>query len=107
MLVLRQADAAETSVAWKMAMENTLTPTALILSRQDIADLPAENGEGYQARYQAALQAQRGGYVVKHAADADVVLVANGSEVSTIVAAAKLIEAEGIKSQIRRREQRD
>ena len=42
MLVLRQADAAETSVAWKMAMENTLTPTALILSRQDIADLPAE-----------------------------------------------------------------
>ena len=42
MLVLRQADAAETSVAWKMAMENTLTPTALIISRQDIADLPAE-----------------------------------------------------------------
>ena len=100
MLVLRPADSAETTVAWKMAMENTLTPTALILSRQDIADLPAENGEGYQARYQAALQAQRGGYVVKHAADADVVLVANGSEVSTIVAAAKLIEAEGIKSQI-------
>ena len=42
MLVLRQADAAETSVAWKMAMENTLTPTALIISRQDIADLPAK-----------------------------------------------------------------
>ena len=100
MLVLRPADSAETTVAWKMAMENTLTPTALILSRQDVADLPAENGKGYQARYQAALQAQRGGYVVKHAADADVVLVANGSEVSTIVAAAKLIEAEGIKSQI-------
>ena len=42
MIELRPADAAETSVAWKMAMENTLTPTALILSRQDIADLPAE-----------------------------------------------------------------
>ena len=42
MLVLRPADSAETTVAWKMAMENTLTPTALILSRQDIADLPAE-----------------------------------------------------------------
>ncbi len=100
MLVLRPADAAETSVAWKMAMENTQTPTALILTRQDIADVPAENGEGYEARYQAALQARRGGYVVKHEADADVVLVANGSEVSAIVAAAKLIEAEGIKSQI-------
>lgn len=100
MLVLRPADAAETSVAWKMAMENVTTPTALILSRQDIADLPAEDGEGYEARYQAALQAQRGGYVVKHAHDADVILVANGSEVSTIVAASKIIEQEGVKAQI-------
>lgn len=40
MLVLRPADSAETSVAYKMAMENTDTPTALILSRQDIEDLP-------------------------------------------------------------------
>lgn len=100
MLVLRPADAAETSVAWKMAMENTLTPTALILSRQDIADIPTEEGEGYEARYKAALQAERGGYIIKKETEADVILVANGSEVSTIVAASKIIAEDGIKAQI-------
>ena len=43
MLVLRPADAAETTAAWKIALENTTTPTALILTRQNVADLPAEN----------------------------------------------------------------
>lgn len=100
MLVLRPADAAETTVAWKMAMENTSTPTALILSRQDVTDIPAEEGEGYEARYKAALQAERGGYIVKTDNDADVILVANGSEVSTLVAAGKIIEKENIKYQI-------
>ena len=41
MLVLRPADVVETTVAWKLAMENVYTPTALILSRQNITDLPA------------------------------------------------------------------
>lgn len=100
MLVLRPADSAETTVAWKMAMENTDTPTALILTRQDVTDIPAEEGEGYEARYKAALQAERGGYIVKRDNDADVILVANGSEVSTLVAAGKIIEKENIKYQI-------
>lgn len=100
MLVLRPADSAETTVAWKMAMENTSTPTALILTRQDVTDIPAENGEGYEARYKAALQAERGGYIVKTDKDADVILVANGSEVSALVAAGKIIEKENIRYQI-------
>lgn len=100
MLVLRPADSAETTVAWKMAMENQHTPTALILTRQDVKDIPAENGEGYAARYKEALQAERGGYIIRKCEDADVVLVANGSEVSALVEAAKIIENEGIKSQI-------
>lgn len=100
MLVLRPADSAETTVAWKMAMENTNTPTALILTRQDVTDIPAEEGEGYEARYKAALQAERGGYIVKTDNDADVILVANGSEVSALVAAGKIIEKENIKYQI-------
>lgn len=100
MLVLRPADSAETTVAWKMAMENTNTPTALILTRQDVTDIPAEEGEGYEARYKAALQAERGGYIVKTDKDADVILVANGSEVSALVAAGKIIEKENIKYQI-------
>ncbi|MBR6947669.1 MAG: transketolase, partial [Muribaculaceae bacterium] len=96
MLVLRPADAAETSVAWKMAMENTLTPTALILSRQDIEDLPSASGN----RYADALGAQRGGYVVMAQEKPDVTLVGNGSEVATLVAAATIIARQGIKAQI-------
>lgn len=96
MLVLRPADGAETSVAWKMAMENTLTPTALILSRQNINDLPAASGN----RYQEALGAQRGGYVVVKEENPDVVLVGNGSEVATLVAAASIVGEQGVKSQV-------
>ena len=96
MLVLRPADAAETSVAWKMAMENTDTPTALILSRQNVNDLPSATGN----RYEDALGAYKGGYVVVKAENPDVVLVGNGSEVSTLVAANELLKAKDVKAQI-------
>ncbi|MDR1021934.1 MAG: transketolase [Prevotellaceae bacterium] len=88
MLVLRPADVQETTVAWKLALENTSTPTALILSRQNIKDLPAASGK----RYEEALQAKRGAYVVQKSQNPDVVLLANGSEVATLVDAAKLLE---------------
>jgi transketolase len=88
MLVLRPADGQETTVAWKLALENTSTPTALILSRQNINDLPAASGN----RYSEAMQAAKGAYVVKKAEKPDVILLANGSEVSTLVEAAKLLE---------------
>jgi transketolase len=90
MLVLRPADAAETTVAWKMALENKQRPTALILSRQGVADLPALPGSD---RFTDALKAQRGAYVVKVCAGApDVVLVASGSEVATLFAGTVLLE---------------
>jgi len=82
MLVLRPADAYETNVAWKMAMENTKTPTALILSRQNIKDIPAKPGS---TRYNDALEAQKGAYVVLDCdGKPDVILVGSGSEVSTL-----------------------
>lgn len=98
-LALRPADALETSVAWKMALENTKTPTALILSRQNIADVPAKSGSN---RYQEALKAYKGAYVVQEAdGTPDVILVANGSEVSTLIEGAKLLkEKKGLKVQI-------
>lgn len=96
MLVLRPADAAETSVAWKMAMDNNLTPTALILSRQDIEDMPSTTGN----RFGDALGAERGGYIVIKQENPDIVLVGNGSEVSTLVAANEIIQEHGIKAQI-------
>ena len=95
MLVLRPADVVETTVAWKLAMENVYTPTALILSRQNITDLPAKEN-----RYQEALQAEKGAYVVNEDANADVILLASGSEVSTLVEGAALLRADGIKVRI-------
>lgn len=90
-LVLRPGDSAETSVSWKLAMENTSTPTALILSRQNIADLPTTTGN----RYEDALQTAKGGYIVKDTATTpDIIFVANGSEVATLVAAAQVLEQE-------------
>ena len=96
MLVLRPADAAETTVAWRMAMENTQTPTALILSRQNIDDLPSASGN----RYEDALQAMRGGYIINKVENPDVILVGNGSEVATLVATANIIAEDGIKAQV-------
>jgi transketolase len=89
-LALRPADSAETSVAWKMALENKNTPTGLILSRQGIKDLPSNRG----SRYQDALAAEKGGYLVKEVENPDLVLIANGSEVATLVAAAEILESE-------------
>ncbi len=95
MLVLRPADAHETTVAWKMAMENCETPTGLILSRQNINDLPAAG-----SRYEAALHAEKGAYVVEDEEGYDVILLASGSEVSTLVEGAALLRADGIKVRI-------
>lgn len=91
-LVLRPADAEETTQAWKLAMENTTTPTALIFSRQNIANLPA--GNDYT-------QTAKGAYVVAGSDEnPDVVLVASGSEVSTLVAGAELLRKDGVKIRI-------
>ena len=95
MLVLRPADGAETTVAWKMAMENMSTPTALILSRQNITDLPAKGN-----RYQEALGAENGAYILNEDANPGVTLIASGSEVSTLVDGAALLRADGVKVRI-------
>ena len=90
LLALRPADAIETSVAWDMALKNTKTPTALILSRQNIKDIPAS----YTSRYEEATAAKKGGYLVKKAQNPDITLIANGSEVSTLIDAAVILEKE-------------
>ena len=97
MLVLRPADAAETTVSWKLALENKSTPTALLLSRQNISDLPAESG----SRYNEALKAGKGAYVVVDCQGTpDVILLASGSEVATLVEGAELLKKDGLKTRI-------
>ncbi len=95
MLVLRPADANETTVAWRMALENSASPTGLILSRQNIKDLPAK-----ESRFSEAMNANRGAYIVEDEADYDVILLASGSEVSTLVEGAELLRADGVKVRI-------
>ena len=91
-LVLRPADAQETTAAWRLAMENTDSPTALILSRQNIADLPAGNDYA---------QAGKGAYIVAGSDEnPDVILLASGSEVSTLVAGTELLRKDGVKVRI-------
>jgi len=93
MLVLRPADVQETTVAYRLALENTKTPTAFILSRQNINDLPGTS-------YQQAAQVAKGAYVVSCDGNPDVVLLASGSEVATLVDVAALLRADGIKVRI-------
>ena len=90
--VFRPADADETTVCWAMAMENMETPTALIFSRQNIAKLP--EGNDYE-------QARKGAYIVAGSdQDYDIILLASGSEVSTLVAGAELLRKDGVKIRI-------
>lgn len=92
MLVLRPADVHETTVAWRLAMENLDSPTTLIFSRQDVNDLPA--GTPYE-------EAAKGAYnIAGNDENEDVILVASGSEVSTLVAGAELLRKDGIKVRI-------
>lgn len=93
-LVLRPADVEETTVSWKMALENTDTPTALILSRQNITNLPAKD------RKTAAYEAEKGAYVVECDGNPDVVLLASGSEVATLAEGAALLRNDGMKVRI-------
>ncbi|MDR2473566.1 MAG: transketolase [Tannerella sp.] len=93
MLVLRPADAEETTAAWRLALENVNTPSALILSRQNIKNLPAGSAD-YSMM-------SKGAYIVGGSDDnPDVILIASGSEVATLVEGAALLKADGIKVRI-------
>ena len=84
MLVLRPADAEECTKCYELMMENVATPSAIILSRQNINDLPTDNRD-----------AAKGAYIVTCDGNPDVILVASGSEVSTLSEAATILRAEG------------
>jgi transketolase len=92
MVVLRPADGPETVAAWKFAIEEE-RPVALILSRQNIKDLPGD-------RKTEAKKLNKGAYVVADAAQPDILLIADGSEVSTLADAAQLLAEEGISARI-------
>ena len=95
MVVLRPADGAETIAAWKVAVESK-RPVALILSRQNIKELPVAN----ENRRLEAMQLTKGAYIVVDNDNPDVVMLASGSEVATLAEGAQLLAADGIKARV-------
>ena len=93
LLVLRPGDASETTVAWQMAFENTSTPTGLIFTRQNVPALPGNS-------YEASLNAQKGAYVVNEDENFEVILLASGSEVSTLAGAAEILREKNYKVRV-------
>jgi transketolase len=97
MLVLRPADGTETTIAWKMALENKKTPTGLILSRQNIKDIPSKTND----RYSDALNSSKGAYIVEDCeGKPDIILIASGSEVSTLVEGSVQLKNDRLKVRI-------
>lgn len=86
LLVVRPGDASETTVAWQMAFDNVYSPTGLIFTRQNVPSLPGNS-------YASSLAAKRGGYIVSEDDQYDIILIASGSEVSTIAGAAEILRA--------------
>ncbi len=97
LLALRPGDSEEVRVAWKMAIENLSTPTALVFSRQDLVDSIPDDGD----RRTNARGSERGGYVVSGAQGTPkLVLLANGSELGLIHQTAELLRAKGIATRV-------
>ena len=87
----RPADARETIASWYAAMASKNTPTAIVLTRQNLPQLSGSSKE-----------ALKGGYIIKEASKAtpDMILIASGSEVSLVIDAAKELENEGVATRV-------
>jgi transketolase len=89
--VIRPADGNETAAAWKLAVESTKTPTALVLTRQNLPTIKDTDKNAYEG-------VSKGAYVISPAGkeSADAMLLAAGSEVGLAVQAQKALASEGI-----------
>jgi transketolase len=88
-LLLRPADANETAVAWRVALETRDRPVLLVLSRQAVPTLD-------RAQLAPAEGLRRGAYVLEDADAPELILIGTGSEVALVLAAARLLRAEGV-----------
>lgn len=92
-VIIRPADANETSVAWKTAIEHQGSPVLLILTRQGLPVID-------QTKYNSAANLAKGAYILKDSTDPDLILMASGSEVSISLQASELLEKRGIKVRV-------
>jgi len=93
--LIRPADANETQAAWRLAMESTDQPTALVLTRQNVQTLPATKEKAYDG-------VKKGAYIISPATktEPDALLLATGSEVNLAVEAQKSLLEQGIDTQV-------
>jgi transketolase len=89
--VLRPGDANETAVAWQIALATRGRPVLLVLTRQAVPTLD-------RSRYASAQGVRRGAYVLSDAPNGkpQIILIASGSELGLIVAAAERLQGEGV-----------
>ncbi len=92
-VIIRPADANETSAAWKTAIEHQGSPVLLILTRQGLPVID-------QTKYNSAANLAKGAYILKDSTDPDLILMASGSEVSISLQASELLEKRGIKVRV-------
>lgn len=100
LFVIRPGDAAETALAWRIALERREGPTALILTRQAVPTLPRGETAAGHLPLEAAEGTLRGGYVLHAPAQPDVVLIATGSELHLAIEAAYLLEQRSIAARV-------
>ncbi|MDQ2925179.1 MAG: transketolase [Acidobacteriota bacterium] len=95
LVVIRPYDANETAYAWRVALETSDGPVALILTRQDVPTLD-------RSSYASADGLKRGAYVLAEASNGrpEVILIATGSEVGLIVEAKRALEKQNIPTRL-------
>ena len=91
--LFRPADATETAIGWRVALENRHGPTALVLTRQGLPTLD-------RSRYALAVEAMRGAYVLSDSDDPEVILMATGSEVHLALAAQEQLAEGGVAARV-------
>lgn len=89
--VIRPADGNETQAAWRLALQSTTKPTALVLTRQNLPTLEGTKEKAYEG-------VKKGAYIIREAAEKtpDALLLATGSEVQLAIAAQEVLQDEGI-----------
>lgn len=90
--VMRPADANEVAACWELAVASQDRPTVIVTSRQNLPLVSSSDVQNHPAK--------RGGYIIKDGADAQVCLVATGSEVSLALEAARLLDSEGVSTRV-------
>ncbi len=93
--VIRPADAAETVEAWRVALENTTGPTAIVLTRQGVPHISRP-----QSGSNSAAKLERGAYILRNAEKPEALIMASGSEVAIALEAHRLLQAEGIQTKV-------